>query len=357
MPTERENRINPARYLHELLKFTIDSGGSDLHLSAGIPPMIRLHGEMKRVDSPPLEPGTIEKIIYGILLDRQRQRFEEDLEFDFAVNLASLGRFRVNVFHQFRGKSAVFRVIPGEVIPLHELGLPPILRRFTEFENGLVLVTGPTGSGKSTTLAAIIDSINTNHARHIITIEDPVEFVHRPKKSLVQQRELHAHTHSFANALRSALREDPDVILVGELRDLDTISLALTAAETGHLVFATLHTNSAPKTIDRIIDVFPAPQQPQIRAMLSQTIRAVVTQTLLPMRNKKGRIAALEIMIANAAIRNLIREGKLFQIHSIMQTSQGLGMQTLDQVLKDFVMKGKISREVAAEKLERSALL
>ncbi|RME48624.1 MAG: type IV pilus twitching motility protein PilT [Deltaproteobacteria bacterium] len=343
-------------YLQELLRFAIQHQASDLHLSAGVPPMIRLHGEMKRLDAPPLEAETLQQIVYGILLDRQRQAFEEDLEFDFAVQVKGIGRFRVNVFNQLRGKSAVFRVIPEEVIPLHELGLPPILRRFTEFENGLVLVTGPTGSGKSTTLAAIIDSINTNHARHIITIEDPIEFVHRPKKSLVQQRELHAHTHSFANALKSALREDPDVILVGELRDLETISLALTAAETGHLVFATLHTNSAPKTIDRVIDVFPANQQAQIRAMLSQTIRAVVTQTLLPTRNKKGRVAALEIMIANAAIRNLIREGKLFQIHSIMQTSQGIGMQTLEQVLKDFVMKGKISREVAAEKLERVTL-
>ncbi|RME02682.1 MAG: type IV pilus twitching motility protein PilT [Deltaproteobacteria bacterium] len=343
-------------YLQELLRFTIRHQASDLHLSAGVAPMIRQHGEMKRVDAPPLDAETLQQIVYGILLDRQRQAFEENLEFDFALQVKGIGRFRVNVFNQLRGKSAVFRVIPEEVIPLHELGLPPILRRFTEFENGLVLVTGPTGSGKSTTLAAIIDSINTNHARHIITIEDPVEFVHRPKKSLVQQRELHAHTHSFANALKSALREDPDVILVGELRDLETISLALTAAETGHLVFATLHTNSAPKTIDRVIDVFPANQQAQIRAMLSQTIRAVVTQTLLPARDKKGRVAALEIMIANAAIRNLIREGKLFQIQSIMQTSQGVGMQTLEQVLKDFVMKGKISREVAAEKLERVTL-
>jgi twitching motility protein PilT len=330
----------------ELLTFAHRSGASDAHLSAGEPPRVRIHGDMKRLEHPPLTAEDVHNMVFDIMSDGLRKVFQETNDVDFSFELGELARFRVNVFRGRRGEGAVFRTIPTKVMTMDDLGLPPILRDICDKEKGLVLVTGPTGSGKSTTLAAMIDHINDNFEGHILTIEDPIEFVHRSKKCLVNQREVGAHTTSFASALRGALREDPDVILVGEMRDLETISLALTAAETGHLVLATVHTSSAPKTVDRIIDVFPAAQQEQIRIMFAESIQAVITQTLLK-KKAGGRIAALEILIGTPAVRNLIREGKVHQIPSVMQTGQKSGMQTLDMSLIELVRRKLVTVEEA----------
>ncbi len=331
----------------EILTFAKNKGASDLHLSAGSPPMMRIDGEMRKLKIPNLTKDDIHYMIYDIMDDDQKKRFEENKELDFSRELGGVARFRVNVFFQKKGEAAVFRTIPTEIRTFEELKLPEILKTLAEKEKGLILVTGPTGSGKSTTLAAIIDYINKNSNGHIITIEDPIEFVHESIKCMVNQREVGANTHSFAKALRSALREDPDVILVGEMRDLETISLAITAAETGHLVFGTLHTSSAGKTVDRIIDVFPTNQQSQIRAMFAESIEGVVAQKLIP-RMDGGRAAALEIMLGTTAIRNLIREGKTFQIPSMLQTGINVGMQSLDQSLKNLVTDGLVDSKVAA---------
>jgi twitching motility protein PilT len=332
-----------------LLTFAMQSKASDVHLSSGEPPIIRIDGDMKRLDHPVLSRDEVHAMVYDILNDSRRKSFEEQLELDFSLDLGEIGRFRVNVFMQQRGEAAVFRTIPTKILSTEQLGLPPIVKKLCDREKGLVLVTGPTGSGKSTTLAAMVDHINSTFEGHIITIEDPIEFTHRSKKCLVNQRELGDHTHSFANALRAVLREDPDVILVGEMRDLETIQLAITAAETGHLVFATLHSPSAPQTVDRIIDVFPAGQQPQIRAQFADAIEAVLTQTLCK-KKAGGRVAALEILVGNAAVRNLIREGKVHQIPSAMQVGQKDGMQTMDAALVDLANRGIISREEAQTK-------
>ncbi len=331
----------------ELLAFAKRNGASDLHLSAGTPPMMRVHGEMRRLKIPNLTKDDIHYMIYDIMADEQKKRFEENKEIDFSQDIGNIARFRVNIFFQRNGEAAVFRAIPTKVLTFEELNLPDVLKTLCDKEKGLILVTGPTGSGKSTTLAAMIDYINKNRHGHIITIEDPVEFVHQSKLCMVNQREVGPDTHSFANALRSALREDPDVILVGEMRDLETISLAITAAETGHLVFGTLHTSSAAKTVDRIIDVFPTNQQAQIRAMFAESIEGVIAQKLLPRIDGKGRAAALEIMLASTAIRNLIREGKTFQIPSVIQTGTGMGMQSLDMALRDLVKAGIVDKKVA----------
>ena len=332
----------------ELLRFVVDSKGSDLHISSGEPPVIRIHGEMTKIDMPSLDKDDVHNMIYDILNDFQRKVFEEDHELDFSFALGDLARFRVNVFKQYRGDAAVFRTIPTKIPTFEELNLPKVFMDIARYEKGLVLVTGPTGSGKSTTLAAIIDFINSNEKGHILTVEDPVEFVHLSKKCLVNQRELGPHTHSFASALRSALREDPDVILVGEMRDLETIQLALTAAETGHLVFGTLHTSGAPNTVDRIIDVFPAGQQNQVRAMVSESLMAVISQSLFKRKDGKGRVAAYEIMVASPAIRNLIRENKLAQIPSIMQTSKAIGMQTMEAACQDLFAKNLVTKDEVA---------
>ncbi len=337
----------------ELLLFAKKEGASDVHISSGEPPMIRIHGEMRKLDAPPLPREEVHNMLYGILNDQQRKSYEEFHELDFAIALTEAGRFRINAFLQSRGESIVFRTIPTVIPSLEQLNMPKIVGDLTKKEKGLILVTGPTGCGKSTTLAAMIDLINREEKCHILTVEDPIEFVHQSKNSLVNQRELGTHTHSFANALRSALREDPDVVLVGEMRDLETISLALTAAETGHLVFGTLHTSSAPKTVDRIIDVFPAEQQAQVRTMFSESIQAVVTQTLLKRKDGKGRSAALEIMIGTSAVKNLIRENKIAQIPSSIQTGRQHGMQTMDQALIDMYQKDIVTRE-AIEKLVSS---
>jgi twitching motility protein PilT len=332
-----------------LLTFAAQAGASDVHLSSGEPPMIRLHSEMKRLDHPALSREKVHDMIYDIMNDGQRKSFEERLELDFSFDMGAIGRFRVNVFMQQRGEGVVFRTIPSKILSLEQLGLPQILKRMTDKEKGLILVTGPTGSGKSTTLAAMVDYLNDTFEGHIITIEDPIEFTHKSKKCLVNQRELGSHTYSFANALRAVLREDPDIILVGEMRDLETIQLAITAAETGHLVFGTLHSPSAPGTVDRVIDVFPAEQQEQIRAQFADSIEAVVTQTLCKKKGG-GRVAALEILIATTAVRNLIREGKNHQIPSAMQVGQKDGMQTMDMSLIDLVNKGLVTREEAQAK-------
>jgi twitching motility protein PilT len=329
--------------ISKLLTFTVKEGASDCHISAGEPPMIRMHGDLKKLDHPSLTSEETHALIYDMMNDVQRKTFEEHRECDFSFDLGEIARFRVNVFVQNRGLGAVFRTIPTEILPLEKLGMPPIIRQLCDREKGLILVTGPTGSGKSTTLAAMIDYLNNTFEGHIITIEDPIEFVHKTKKCLVNQRELGVHTLSFSNALRSTLREDPDIILVGEMRDLETIQLALTAAETGHLVFATLHTSSAPKTIDRIIDAFPPTQQAQVRSQLSETLEGVLTQTLLKKRSG-GRVAAIEIMIGTTAVRNLIRENKLHQIPGIMQASQKDGMQTMDMALIDLATRGIITK-------------
>ena len=330
----------------ELLAFSVKNKASDLHLSAGLPPMIRVDGDVRRINVPPMDHKMVHGLVYDIMNDKQRKDFEEFLETDFSFALPGIARFRVNAFNQNRGASAVFRTIPSQVLTLEELAAPSIFKEMCMHPRGLVLVTGPTGSGKSTTLAGMIDYINDNHYGHILTIEDPIEFVHESKKCLMNQREVHRDTLGFSEALRSALREDPDIILIGELRDLETIRLALTAAETGHLVFGTLHTSSAAKTIDRIIDVFPAAEKDMTRSMLSESLQAVISQTLLK-KNGGGRVAAHEIMIGTPAIRNLIREDKVAQMYSAIQTGLGVGMQTLDQCLKDLLGKGLISREDA----------
>lgn len=329
--------------ISELLKFGVKNKASDLHLSAGLPPMIRVDGDIKKINLPALEHKHVHDLIYDIMSDKQQKEYEENLETDFSFELPSVGRFRVNVFNQDRGAGAVLRIIPSEVLTLEQLSAPPIFKEIAENPRGLVLVTGPTGSGKSTTLAAIIDYINEQHHHHILTIEDPIEFVHQSKKSLINQREVRRHTLSFSDALRSALREDPDVILVGELRDLETIRLALTAAETGHLVFGTLHTTSAAKTIDRIVDVFPGEEKDMVRSMLSESLRAVISQTLVK-KIGGGRVAAHEVMLATPAIRNLIRENKVAQMYSTIQTNQSIGMQTLDQDLQKLVEERLICR-------------
>lgn len=333
----------------ELLAFSVKHNASDLHLSAGQPPIIRVDGDIRRINLPPLEHRQVHSLVYDIMNDHQRKVFEEDLEVDFSFEIPNLARFRVNAFNQSRGVAAVFRTIPSKVLTLSDLGAPPIFQTIAENPRGLVLVTGPTGSGKSTTLAAMVDYINEMHNHHIITIEDPIEFVHQSKSCLVNQREVYRDTKSFNAALRSALREDPDIILVGEMRDLETIRLALTAAETGHLVFGTLHTTSAAKTIDRIIDVFPGAEKDMVRSMLSESMRAVISQTLLK-KNGGGRIAAHEIMIGIPAIRNLIREDKVAQMYSVIQTGMVHGMQTMDYCLKQLVSRGLISVQDARAK-------
>lgn len=336
----------------ELLTFTVKNKASDLHLSAGLPPMIRVNGDIRRINLPPLDHETVHGMVYDIMNDGQRKQYEEMLECDFAFAVQNLARFRVNAFNQERGAAAVFRTIPSKVLTLEELEAPRIFREIADQPRGIVLVTGPTGSGKSTTLAAMIDYINDTQPGHILTIEDPIEFVHESKKCLINQREVHRNTLSFNNALRSALREDPDVILVGEMRDIETIRLALTGAETGHLVFGTLHTSSAAKTIDRIIDVFPAGEKEMVRAMLSESLRAVIAQTLLKRKEGNGRVAAHEIMIGTPAIRNLIRENKVAQMYSAIQTGQGHGMQTLDQCLLDLVRRNVVSQGEARSRAQ-----
>lgn len=333
----------------ELLAFSAKQGASDLHLSAGLPPMIRVDGDVRRINLPPLDHKQVHALIYDIMNDKQRKDYEEFLETDFSFEVPGVARFRVNAFNQNRGAGAVFRTIPSKVLTMEDLGMGEVFRKIADVPRGLVLVTGPTGSGKSTTLAAMLDYLNSNKYHHILTIEDPIEFVHESKKCLVNQREVHRDTHGFSEALRSALREDPDIILVGEMRDLETIRLALTAAETGHLVFGTLHTTSAAKTIDRVVDVFPAEEKSMVRSMLSESLQAVISQTLLK-KIGGGRVAAHEIMIGTPAIRNLIREDKVAQMYSAIQTGGALGMQTLDACLKTLVSKGLVSRDSAREK-------
>lgn len=332
----------------ELLAFSVKHKASDLHLSAGLPPMIRVDGDVRRINIAPLEHKEVHALIYDIMSDKQRRDYEEFLETDFSFEIPGLARFRVNAFTQNRGAGAVFRTIPSVVLSLDELGCPPIFRELVQQPQGLILVTGPTGSGKSTTLAAMLDHINRNEYGHILSVEDPIEFVHQSQKCLINQREVHRDTHGFNEALRSALREDPDFILVGELRDLETIRLALTAAETGHLVLGTLHTSSAAKTIDRIIDVFPAGEKPMVRSMLSESLRAVISQSLLK-KVGGGRTAAHEIMVGTPAIRNLIREDKVAQMYSSIQTGQQYGMQTLDQCLQDLVSRNLVIKQQARE--------
>jgi len=340
----------------ELLAFSVKHNASDLHLSAGVPPIIRVDGEVRKVNMPALEHKEVYNLIYEIMSDKQRKDYEEQLETDFSFEIKGLARFRVNAFNQHRGAAAVFRTIPDKVLTLVDIKAPSIFKQIADYNRGLVLVTGPTGSGKSTTLAAMIDYINEHRNEHILTIEDPIEFVHESKKALINQREVHRDTSSFDMALRSALREDPDVILVGEMRDLETIRLALTAAETGHLVFGTLHTTSAAKTINRIVDVFPAAEKDMTRSMLSESLRAVISQTLLK-KHGGGRIAAHEIMIGIPAIRNLIREDKVAQMYSAIQTGRVHGMQTLDQCLRDLIGQGLVSYEDAALKAMDSKTL
>ncbi|TDJ35173.1 MAG: type IV pilus twitching motility protein PilT [Gammaproteobacteria bacterium] len=330
----------------ELLAFSVKNNASDLHLSAGLPPMIRVDGDIRRINMPSLEHKTVHALLYDIMSDLQRKDFEEFLEIDFSFEIPGLARFRVNAFNHNRGVGAVFRTIPMAILTMEDLNCPRIFTDIIDQPNGLVLVTGPTGSGKTTTLAAMIDYINSRRYQHILSVEDPIEFVHQSKKCLINQREVHRDTHGFNEALRSALREDPDVIMVGEMRDLETIRLAMTAAETGHLVFATLHTNSAPKTIDRVIDVFPAGEKDMVRSMLAESIRAVIAQTLLK-KIGGGRTAAWEIMIGTPAVRNLIREDKVAQMYSAIQTGTNVGMQTLDNHLKELVQKGLVTKPEA----------
>jgi twitching motility protein PilT len=336
--------------ISELLAFVVKNKASDLHLSSGLPPMIRVHGDVRRINLPAMEHKDVHAMVYDIMNDGQRKFYEENLECDFSFAIPNLARFRVNAFVQQRGAGAVFRTIPSKVLSLEDLKAPKIFQDISDNPRGIVLVTGPTGSGKSTTLAAMVNYINDTEHGHILTVEDPIEFVHEAKKCLINQREVGPHTLSFANALRSALREDPDVILVGEMRDLETSRLAMTAAETGHLVFGTLHTSSAAKTIDRIIDVFPAEEKEMVRAMLSESLRAVISQTLCKTKDGAGRVAAHEIMIGTPAIRNLIRENKVAQMYSAIQTGQGFGMQTLDQNLVDLVRRNVITVDEARGK-------
>ncbi|MDH5190112.1 MAG: type IV pilus twitching motility protein PilT [Gammaproteobacteria bacterium] len=330
----------------ELLAFSVKNGASDLHMSAGLPPMIRVDGDIRRINVPPMEHKEVHALIYDIMNDKQRKDYEEFFETDFSFEIPGLARFRVNAFNHNRGAGAVFRTIPSNILTLEELGCPPVFKTIADNPRGIVLVTGPTGSGKSTTLAGMVNYKNETEYAHILTVEDPIEFVHQSKKCLVNQREVHRDTLGFNEALRSALREDPDIILVGEMRDLETIRLALTAAETGHLVFGTLHTSSAAKTIDRIVDVFPAAEKDMVRSMLSESLRAVISQTLLK-KIGGGRVAAHEIMIGTPAIRNLIRENKIPQMYSAIQTGQSVGMQTLDQCLQELVQKGTVSKSDA----------
>ncbi|MFD1121782.1 type IV pilus twitching motility protein PilT [Methylophilus flavus] len=336
--------------ISDLLTFSVKNKASDLHLSSGLPPMIRVHGDIRKINLPAMDHAEVHRMLYDIMNDTQRKVFEEKLECDFSFEIPDLARFRVNAFNQQRGAGAVFRTIPSKVLTLEELNAPRVFKDLADTPRGIVLVTGPTGSGKSTTLAAMVDYINETQMSHILTVEDPIEFVHSSKKSLVNQREVGPHTQSFDNALRSALREDPDVILVGEMRDLETIRLALTAAETGHLVFGTLHTSSAAKTIDRVVDVFPAAEKEMVRSMLSESLRAVISQTLCKTKDEQGRVAAHEIMIGTPAIRNLIRENKIAQMYSAIQTGQNVGMQTLDQNLQDLVKRNIISAGEARTK-------
>ena len=336
--------------ISDLLAFSVKNKASDLHLSSGLPPMIRVHGDVRKINLPALDHAQVHAMVYDIMNDGQRKTFEETLECDFSFEIPNLARFRVNAFNQNRGAGAVFRTIPSVVLTLEELKAPKIFKEIAETPRGLVLVTGPTGSGKSTTLAAMVDYVNENDYGHILTVEDPIEFVHQSKKCLINQREVGPHTQSFSNALRAALREDPDVILVGEMRDLETIRLALSAAETGHLVFGTLHTSSAAKTIDRVVDVFPAAEKEMVRSMLSESLRAVISQTLCKTKDGEGRVAAHEIMIGTPAIRNLIRENKVAQMYSAIQTGQNVGMQTLDQNLQDLVSRSLISLAEARKK-------
>ncbi len=333
----------------ELLAFGVKNGASDLHLSAGLPPMIRVDGDVRRINVPSLDHKTVHDLVYDIMNDKQRKDYEEFLETDFSFEVPGLARFRVNAFNHNRGSGAVFRTIPSTILSLEDLKAPEIFKEISQTPRGVVLVTGPTGSGKSTTLAAMVDHKNNTEYGHILTVEDPIEFVHESKKCLVNQREVHRDTLGFNEALRSALREDPDTILVGEMRDLETIRLALSAAETGHLVFGTLHTSSAAKTIDRVVDVFPADEKDMVRAMLSESLKAVISQTLLK-KQGGGRVAAHEIMIGTPAIRNLIRENKIAQMYSAIQTGQQYGMKTLDQDLQRLVREGLVSRQAAMTK-------
>jgi len=336
--------------ISDLLAFSVKNKASDLHLSAGLPPMIRVHGDVRKINVPAMDHAQVHGMVYDIMNDGQRKVYEETLECDFSFEIPNLARFRVNAFNHNRGSGAVFRTIPSKILTLEQLNCPPIFKEIANTPRGIVLVTGPTGSGKSTTLAAMVDYVNENEMGHILTVEDPIEFVHQSKKCLINQREVGPHTLSFQNALRSALREDPDVILVGEMRDLETIRLALSAAETGHLVFGTLHTSSAAKTVDRIVDVFPAAEKEMVRSMLSESLRAVISQTLCKTKDEQGRVAAHEIMIGTPAIRNLIRENKVAQMYSAIQTGQNVGMQTLDQNLQDLVRRNVISANEARSK-------
>jgi len=336
--------------ISELLAFAVKNKASDLHLSAGLPPMIRVLGDVRRINLPPMEHREVHSMIYDIMNDSQRKEYEENLECDFSFAIPGLARFRVNVFIQQRGAGAVMRTIPSKILSLEDLNAPKVFQELAMTPRGLVLVTGPTGSGKSTTLAAMINHVNENTYGHILTVEDPIEFVHESKRCLINQREVGPMTLSFSNALRSALREDPDVILVGELRDLETIESALRAAETGHLVFGTLHTSSAAKTIDRVVDVFPAAEKEMVRAMLSESLVAVISQTLCKLKDGSGRVAAHEIMLGTSAIKNLIRENKIAQMYSSIQTGQNLGMQTLDQNLAELVRRSVVSPAEARSK-------
>ena len=351
-PVERDaGPLAPPLHVDDILRRVVEMGGSDLHLAAGCHPTIRLRGEMAPLSEYPVLDGTkIRDMMYTILTQKQRERFEDERELDTSHSIPGVGRFRVNVLVQRDSVGSVMRVIPHEIVPLGALGMPEAVANFATLQRGLVLVTGPTGSGKSTTLASLVDVINTSRPVHIMTVEDPIEFLHQHKRAVVNQREVGEDTHSFANALKHVLRQDPDVILVGEMRDLETISTALTAAETGHLVFATLHTQDAPQTVDRVIDVFPAHQQQQIRVQLATSLQGVVTQQLVPLVGGQGRTVATEIMVATPAIRNLIREGKVHQIYSAMQAGARFGMRSMDQSLAELVRSGKITLDVALER-------